>query len=362
MIVSGIGQIPTGLERSIDIVHRHVASFARHNTLRKSFNICSLYVHRMLGRCVLGARPCEVIVEPTNVCTLSCPLCPTGQRANGRRNGMMKWETYQRIVDELSPWLYRIRLYNWGEPLLHPDIYRMISYARQKNIGTELSSNLNVTEPADAQKLVESGLELLIVSLDGADAATYGEYRVGGDFDKVCRNVKAIAEARRRLGSRYPLIEIQCLIMRDNEHQRQQMVTLSRSMGADRLRFGPVTINVLNESDWRWLPSSENLSRYSYGRRRDRVYSHRRRCEWLWRSAVFNWDGTVSPCCVYEGPKSEMGVLGERPFEEIWNGPGYVEARRGFTRHGKHEVAGASICSHCRGTPLAVNEDQNGLY
>jgi MoaA/NifB/PqqE/SkfB family radical SAM enzyme len=89
----------------------------------------------------------------------------------------MTFKTFQRIIDELAPWLYKIRLYNWGEPLMHNDLYRMIAYATEKNIGTEISSHLNVFEDTDAEKLVESGLELLVVSMDGADPATYTRYR-----------------------------------------------------------------------------------------------------------------------------------------------------------------------------------------
>lgn len=274
----------------------------------------------------------------------------------------MNFETFQKIIDELAPWLYKIRLYNWGEPFLHKDLYRMIVYAAENNIGTEISSTLNIFEGADAEKLVESGLELLVVSMDGADPATYARYRVKGDFEKVCTNIAAIVKSKRKLGRRYPIVEIQFLVMKHNESQIHAMTLLAHTLGVDNLRLGPVTINLRNEDDRQWLPTRESLSRYSYAAKKDRIYACRRKCEWLWRSAVVNWDGTVSPCCVYEGKKSEVGSLEAKTFAEVWNSEYYVQCRRVFTRQCRRKTEIQTICSTCRGSPQALNEQQHGLY
>jgi radical SAM protein with 4Fe4S-binding SPASM domain len=117
---------------------------------------------------------------------------------------------------------------------------------------------------------------------------------------------------------------------------------------------------MLNDTDHDWLPKDEKKSRYSYGDGNDRIYTTRKKCEWLWRSAVINWDGTVTPCCVFESPGAEVGSLDGKKFAEVWNNENYRMAREVFTREG---TAGtAVICGRCRGVPKAFDKDQHGLY
>jgi radical SAM protein with 4Fe4S-binding SPASM domain len=357
-----VRKIATGFSRNMELFRRHADSFYRHNTFAKFANLCSMYLQKWSNRSTLSAYPFEIIIDPINICTLRCPLCPTGQRVNSRPHGKMSFERYRAIIGELSRWLYKVRFYSWGEPLLHKDIYRMIAYANESNIGTEISTNLNVFEESDAGRLLDSGLELLIISLDGLDEQTYRQYRIGGDFNKVIRNIRAIVQEKKKRGAKYPVIELQFLVMRHNEHQAPGLNRLAEELGVDRERTGPVTINIDNDDDRRWLPSDGNASRYSYSTMTDRIYSRRRKCEWLWRSTVINWDGTVAPCCVYEGRKSELGSLNGNKFIDIWNSREYINSRETFIRkinkHDKH----ATICSRCGGIPKAHDRKQHGLY
>lgn len=362
MIKYGIKEVPYGLWRHLNLLKRHLGSFCRHNTVARLVNLTRLYGERWRDKVVLSAYPIEIIIDPTNMCHLRCPLCPTGQRVSSRQAGQMKFQVYQRIIDELGKWLYKVRFYNWGEPLGHADIYRMIEYASAKNIGTEISTHLNVFEESQAGTMIEAGLESLIISLDGAEPTSYSRYKVGGDFDRVIRNIAAIVAAKKQRGSKYPVIEIQFLVMGHNESQMEQMEGLARELGVDRLKFGPVIINTRNEKDYQWLPGEEKRSRYSYADKKDKIYSYRKKCEWLWRSAVINWDGTVAPCCVYEGDKAKLGRLGEGAFFEVWNNEYYQQSRAIFTKNGISDRGLKTICSHCKGVPEALDKDQHGLY
>ncbi len=355
--------IPSGVQRSVALAQRHARFFGRHNTPLKMANLLSLYLQKWANRSALTAYPFEIIIEPTNICNLHCPLCPTGQGTATRPPGRMRLETFRGIIDRLGRYLYKVRIYNWGEPLLHPDIFRMIAYATASNVSTEISSHMNVFTEEHAKAMIASGLELLVVSLDGADAETYSRYRVGGDFDAVVRNVALLTEAKRKAGSRYPIVEVQFLAMRHNEGQVREMGRLAARLGADSLRVGPVTLNIRNAEDLSWLPSEEALSRYYYNEKVDRIYSTRKKCEWLWRSIVVNWDGTAAPCCVYEGRKAELGSILENDFLTVWNSPAYRRSREVFTGGGNKSQGGPrTICSYCRGVPTALNDRQHGLY
>lgn len=349
--------------RKIELVQRHAGAFARHNTAAKMINFSNIYRQFWTGRAAVKCHPCEIIIDPINVCNLRCPLCVTGQHKNTRSQGSMKFEDFAEIIDQLDKWLYLVRFYSWGEPLLHQEIYRMVAHAQSKNIGTELSSNLHNLGPQSAEEMVESGLENLIVSLDGATASVYGKYRVGGDFELVLQNIRTLLKTRRERGRRFPLIEIQFLNMRHNEHQIEDIQKLGRELGVDRVRLVPVTLNVKDATQVsKWLPRDESLSRYDYQTWEDRVYRKRKRCEWLWRSAVFNWDGSISPCCAFEGPKTDFGNLKELSFEDIWNNPCYQSSRDVFDDRSSSDAGIKTICHRCKGKPQAFDEQQLGIY
>lgn len=349
--------------RTLQLIKRHFPSFLRHNTSVKFKNLCSIYYQYWRGKLSIKGYPFEIIIDPTNVCSLSCPLCVTGQRKNIRPNGMMPFEEFTRIIDELGRWLYKVRFYSWGEPFLHKDIYRMISYVSQKNIGTELSTNFHHFNAADIDKLMDSGLEHLIVSLDGARKRTYVRYRMGGDFNRVIDNIQALVKAKALKKSKKPLVEIQFLVMKHNEHEIKDMKKLAKELGVDRLRFAAITLNVKEPGQvQKWLPSNGKWSRYDYKNLEDKIYRKRNRCEWLWRSAVINWDSTISPCCVFEGPKTDFGSLKEESFQKIWNNVLYQSARGVFSKNGQISCKAKNICIQCKGIPLAEDSQQHGLY
>jgi MoaA/NifB/PqqE/SkfB family radical SAM enzyme len=352
--------------RGWDLVSRHGGSFLRHATPTKILNLVRVQTEMAGRQAEVQSLPYEIILDLTNRCNLRCPLCVTGQRLNDRPGGKMRLEDFRRVVDELAPYLFKVRLHSWGEPFLHDRLYDMIAYLGSRNIGTEVSSNFNAFRRDEAGALVDSGLELLVISLDGVTEEVYRRYRVGGDLSMVIENVKALVQEKRRRGSLLPLIEIQFLLMKHNFHQRQDIRKLAADLGADRCRVYPLAINAQDERQRRaWLPDDLRYSRYFPDTFEDRIYSTQRVCPWLWRSAVVNWDGTVSPCCVYEGRKTDMGSnVFSAGFMAVWKGEAYRMARAVFRR--RSEGAGVSeartICHFCRGLPKAPDPEQQGIY
>jgi len=348
--------------RIFQLAQRHLISFIRHNTSRKFINLCSIYYQFWKGQTSLKYSPFDIIIDPINICNLRCPLCVTGQHKNMRPNGIMPFEDFTKIIDELSQWLYKVRLYSWGEPFLHKDIYHMISYSKSKNIGTEVSTNFINMKAEDMDRLVDSGLEYLVVSLDGASESSYSKYRIGGDFEKVVDNILTLIKKKIEKKSPFPTIEIQFLVMKHNEHELEDIKKLAKELGVDHLRLAPLTVNIKEpEQVKKWLPADEKWSRYDYGNFEDKIYRKRKRCEWLWRSVVINWDSTVSPCCVFEGPKADFGVLKKETFRNIWNNEVYLASRDVFNKKGITSRIN-TICTRCKGNPLAVDDKQYGLY
>jgi radical SAM protein with 4Fe4S-binding SPASM domain len=257
-----------------------------------------LALHMHLQR--VPALPRILMIEPTNLCNLRCPLCPTGNGSLKRPRGMLDFGLFQRILAELDGALERLMLYNYGEPFLHPQIYAMIALARQAEIHTRLSTNGFVfSQPGFADQLIASKLNHLRVSLDGASPESYQVYRVGGSFETILEGVRELEERKQQLGRDRPVVELQFIVMHHNEHELPAIRSLAQTLNVS-LRLKTVGLGDLTKRPElsRWLPEQESLRRYS---RQQAGYMHTNGNNWLcdqpWERLVINWDGEIVPCC-----------------------------------------------------------------
>jgi MoaA/NifB/PqqE/SkfB family radical SAM enzyme len=332
----------------------HLGEFVRCTTPRKLANLIVVKAQRRLRRERLAGLPYHYFIDPMNVCNLRCPLCPTGRGVLARPRGRMAMEDLKRIVDEIAPYAYRIELYNWGEPLLHPDILEMIRYARGKRIMVGLSSNLNRLDRATARQLVASGLSQLVVSIDGADQETYAAYRRGGQLDQVLENLALLIGERQALGSRTPFLIWRMLVGRHNEAQVEDVERLAYDMGVDSFTTGLLYVDTRDlEQVAQWLPADPAYSPYDG----EEPIENRWDCRDLWESMVINWDGGVSPCCWLHDPAHDFGNAARDGVRAVWNNPSYLSARRVIGRRGSADtLSGApdgveTICHRCQGRP-----------
>jgi organic radical activating enzyme len=306
--------------------------------------ILNRWEHRNV-RTVLRSYPTKLIVEVTNVCNLRCPACFTGDEQQGRVRGHLAPERFTRLLDELGPYLWRVEFCNWGEPLLGKHIYPMIEAATARGISSLISTNFSVPFDAGrAEQLVSSGLTILGVSLDGARQETYEQYRVRGNLATVLRNVRLVADAKRRLGARTPKLIWSFHVFPHNVDD----VETARAMAAE------LGMEFALEKGWvigdEWDPDG----RYCY-------YSDPRPfpCVALWNYAVVNNDGGIAPCCGSFYREDDVGQLAAAPadegsptFREIWNGPALRRARALYTARQGDEAARRSICFDCPQTVI----------
>lgn len=299
------------------------------------------------------ARPFKLIVEPAGLCNLACPLCPTGRVADGRAVKIMPLALLRRAVDELGPWLYEVWLYNWGEPLLNPELFKMIAYCAERNIRTVVSSNLNLFQPGMAPGLVDSGLDTLIASIDGAEQESYGRYRRKGDFGRALAGLRAIAVERGRRGLKRPRLVWQFIVFGHNEHEMEKAAALAESAGADEIRFISSFANMERLTGTSAAQKLKELAGYLPGDRRFHLYApdagkrpaKPTRCAYLWGQMSLRADGGVAPCCGSYHRKDDFGSVKERGILDVWNNANYRRARRAL-RSGGHARSG-TICDDC---------------
>jgi MoaA/NifB/PqqE/SkfB family radical SAM enzyme len=291
------------------------------------------------------SKPAFFVIEPTNHCNLHCALCPTGQRDPAVSRGRMPLEKFKDIVDAVAEWALVVNLLNWGEPLLHPDLPKFIAHADRRGLWPVVSSNFSLSmSDAALRDLMESGLGVLHVNLDGTDPATYAVYRQGGDFQRVTENLRRAVRMKRELGLRQPIIETSMIVSRHNEHQIAGSFALSREIGADRHKLSKLQIDP--NSCVHWLP-------------RDRAYAYQnyfdadladmpQPCSRLYSFMVVNWNGNVAPCCLTYDERCDFGNCFSTPVEAVWNNAKF-QAARGVLAGGSPDAAAVStICHLCR--------------
>jgi radical SAM protein with 4Fe4S-binding SPASM domain len=291
------------------------------------------------GKAVTYGMPPALGVELTNNCNLKCPECSTGSGLMTRRKGFMDLKLFDKILSELKPYLYYATLYFQGESMMHPRFFSFLN--RSLNINTIVSTNGHFLSEENAERIVKSGLNRLIVSLDGLDQKTYSSYRINGELAAVIQGIKNIYEAKKRATS--PLrLEIQFLVNRENEHQIKSARHFAGEMKAS---FRLKSIQILNTKNFETrIPTDHRLSRYE---KRDGKYFLKNpfpdRCARLWFNPVITWDGKVIPCCFDKDAQHIMGDFNANTFRDIWNGPKYSIFRKSILS----ERYMTEICRNC---------------
>jgi len=288
--------------------------------------------------------PATAMIEPTNLCNLACPTCPTG---TGKIKPLppLTLDRFAHALGGLTPRLANLALWNYGEPLLNKELPAMIAHAKAAGVGVvKVSSNVHFLDGERGQALLRSGLDVLILSVDGASQATYETFRKDGDFAHVARSVAWLCTEKRRLGLARPRIELQFIAMRHNEHELPEMRRLAHEWGVDALRVK--TVGADDDATRNLVPASRLLSRYAADGETPSV--RHAFCTMAWDHTVVNVDGSVTPCCYLRpdmGPAFVMGNVFEAPFAAIWRGEKY-RAFRAQMLAGRDAMP---VCNKCRG-------------
>jgi radical SAM protein with 4Fe4S-binding SPASM domain len=324
---------------------RHSFVFGHGATLRKlqNFMLCEWEARQQ--KIDVRSYPWELFIDPVNICPLRCPLCNTGRGLVPRTKMMMSFQSFKKYVGPLVPYLYKIKLFNYGEPFLNPELFDMITFARSANIAVQVNSNLNVWNESFAEACVRSGLDTLVVSFDGVTQDVYQSYRIGGDVDKVKRAVESVAAARRKLNSKTPHLVLQFLMHPRNVHEYEAVAVYAAKIGA--LFFPqPITFDIQDDTQRsRWLPPDEAASHYDRVKLIKKKDRPEKGCGFLWNNPVINVDGGISPCCHVFYKSTDFGNLEEDSFIGIWRNEQFRAARK--MQHDKKKSDAPIVCSRC---------------
>ena len=318
-------------------------------TPRRALNagkvLSSYYISKWFKKPVQWGFPISISFEPTTSCNLRCPECPSGLRAFTRPTGMLQKDFFTDTIDQLSKELMYLVFYFQGEPYLNPQFLDMVKYASGKNIYTATSTNAHYLNDENARKTIESGLDRLIISIDGTTQDVYQQYRVGGKLEKVLEGARNVVKWKKELKSKTPMIIFQFLVVKPNEHQVEEVKELARQTGVDDVWFKTAQVYDYETDPNALIPYTAKFSRYR--KNADGTHSYKGKlsnhCWRLWHDPVITWDGMVAPCCFDKDAQHKMGNLKEKSFKEIWKNGEYTRFRTQLLKGRKN----IDICANC---------------
>jgi len=306
-------------EKYIKIKHSYylyIYFIIKYFSLKKFFNlILNLYEYKS-KKIIVRSMPFKVHFDVSNLCVLSCQLCPTGQKDFSQAKGVIDFENFKKAFDRLKDHLFFIRLYNWGEPFLCKDFFKIVDYCHDNNVGVQVHSNLNYYTAEILRKIVEHGIDYISLSIDGCSQKNYSFYRKNGDINKVFLGLQTIIRLKKELQIGRPIIRWQYLVNNENAGEVNLAREYAKNIGVDIFEAYPMSLFTTAESEY----SVENYVKFLSKIKAEnecRLKPSRKHCNWTGLS--INPNLTFSPCCAIYKDSENFGKLSPDKIENFFN-------------------------------------------
>lgn len=300
--------------------------------------LCSIF-----NKKYIRTVPWFLSVEPADFCQLACHECPVGM-ARKSKGQLIDMDLYKSLVEQIQSEVMHLQFFFQGEPLLHKALPEMIQLARSKRIFTSLSTNAQALTSDMACGLVQAGLDKITISLDGATQLTYEKYRAQAKLSRAVAGIHWLQYWKQKFASNFPVIEIQMVVFRTNEHELRAMKQLATSLQVDRLVFKSAQIYNLGQAD-SLVPKNKTYARYRRMSDGNWVLKKplRNRCYRLWSGGVVRANGDVLPCCFDKKVEFKYGNVTDSDFRTIYTGAPAHAFRNSILQNRKqHEM-----CRNC---------------
>lgn len=314
-------------------------------TLRKILNYFAARLSFILSKLFLSpfvfGNPYSLTLEPNNYCNLKCPECPTGMNSLTRNKGNMDLEMAKKAIDELNNDLIYLLLYFQGEPFMATIFFEIISYANKNGIYTATSTNGHFLTEENCDRLINSGLDRIIVSIDGTTQETFSKYRTGGSLETVLKGLETLNITKKKLSKPNPSVIIQFLVFKHNELEIPEIKRIAKKYNC---KLELKTAQVYNFSEAENLLPSPKYSRYKKLNNGDyQIKKQSKACLRLWSHMVITWDGKIVPCCFDKDASNCFGTLSKKNLLQTWKSNQFNDFRQNLLTK-KHEI---KMCENC---------------
>ncbi len=334
-------------KRSFAFEFDRIPLTAKNLSTKKIINLFKISLNRFFKISKPMGFPYMAHIDPASICNLSCYNCPVTNYED-KSNPYLSFENFKNFIDGSGDYLLYIILWSWGEPLLNRVFCKMTAYAREKNILTVTSSNLNRLSVKDAEALVEHGPDALIVALDGVKNKTYSKLRKGGDLNKVKENLQLLLKTRQEKGVCSPFINLRMVVSSENENEVEEFKKIGRDLKMDMISIKAYSTRqsgILDKDiDRHYSPRNESLRWYRYQEdfspdKKAKKYD----CKFPWTKPMLFADGTIVSCEFDFDRKLPFGDINNQSFKEIWFGEAAKKFRQKFHKN-RDDV---SFCKDC---------------
>ena len=257
---------------------------------------------------IVSEIPLYLLIEPTSVCNLACPMCFQDDESFTTKSfmGMMSFDLFKRAITEAHEiGIKAITLASRGEPTLHPQLPEMLSFMKGKFLDIKLNTNGTKLNEKISRAIIENGVNEIVFSIDSGKKEIFEKLRYGAKFEKVLQNVKDFLRIR-------------------NEYENSK--TLMRISG----------VKISDEQDWGnfvefwgpffdqagWVPAENRWDTYN-----NKKNSLSTPCGYLWERMYLWHDGKVNPCDVDYKSVLSPGKYPDKSLLELWNSQKYTETR-----------------------------------
>lgn len=306
---------------------RHASFFSKYLTIRKSINLLLCFIEFKLKLVKCKSFPVYIRYEVSSVCNLRCSGCALGGAENNSsemdKNKLTSVVDFKNSIKDFLPYLLKVNLYDEGEPFLNKEITDIVKHLNDNKVASCISSNFSLKfSDVDLFKIIDSGLDHLIVAVDGIDQESYSKYRIGGDFDLVISNIQKLTSLIKKKNS--PLkVEFQYLEFDDNKINRNDVKKIAESL--DVWKFTII----------------KNCSRKGWEASFFKGHSEQRKqlgCYHIWFSSSILSNGSYFACDFGEDHgMDKVGKALDFKNKKLRNHVNIVNLRKSFTRNGKLE-------------------------
>lgn len=306
------------------LYNSYLIFFIRYFSFKKLKNALLNIYEFKTKKTKLKSFPWVAGIDPANICVLNCPLCPTGRKEKTVTPKVITFEEFKKYFDQIKDYLFFIRLYDWGEPFLCKDIWKIIKYCHRNNVGVVINSNFNAINEKDIQKIIDYKVDYLMLSIDGVTQEIYEKYRRGGNLKKVFSLLSKLIELKKEKKLKRPFIEWQYLLSKKNKCELEKAREKAEKMGIDFFKVH--NLRLYTSADDK--PDLDIFNEWVLGEISDQ--KEKKACHILWTSANITPFGLIQPCHGIYSEKYHFGDLKRESLEKIWNNELFQEARKMF--------------------------------
>jgi MoaA/NifB/PqqE/SkfB family radical SAM enzyme len=391
----GAGEVTAILERAKQSLRsqlgRRFEPMAAKALALKLSNLLLAHYHFRERHTILQSRPVGIIVDPSNMCRLACPGCVHSTRSESLRlfdwpNGTLTVDRASSLLKIYGPYALGIYFCSYGEPLLNLNTPKMIRTAKRYLLWTGLSTSLSVQQ-FDPESYIQSGLDFMVLAIDGATQSVYERYRRNGDLEVVFENVRRLVAAKRRLHSKVPVISWNYLAFEHNAHEIPAALRKARELGVDQFRVArPFDVSwddsqlrpaadvdsriyrlnrfSLSNPPLNWNPFPSEIERENIEEAFERPIfqqaavdapsdsSHT--CHWLYKNLVMDAGGRILPCCSAPRPDADLVFAQFDSKGDPFNSEKYRQARLFFSNK-TLAMDGSPYCTRCDWNQVDTN-------